>query len=332
MPLKLFPPRTDKGSAPSWTIRGTYLGCYVNKSTGTRQKSLAEKIRKRIERDIESGVLTSKQQTGFAAAADAYMMAGGDNRFLRPLILHLGNTPLDQIGQVAIDKAAAEVYPVATAATRNRQVYTPIIAVLRRAGIKADFERPIGWKSPKSVSWLEPQQAFAVLAAADQHDPEFGLFLRLLLYTGMRLGEAISIKLSYVELDAKRIYLPKTKNADARRVHLTPELVVALANHPRGLGRDQRERLFRFHINGRLRIWLWSALDRAGVMLPPRQRGFHLFRHTWATWMRRYGGLDTSGLLETGAWRDRSSAARYEHLDATEEAQKANLLPVPGRK
>jgi integrase len=141
---------------------------------------------------------------------------------------------------VAIDKAAAEVYPVATAATRNRQVYTPIIAVLRRAGIKADFERPIGWKSPKSVSWLEPQQAFAVLAAADQHDPEFGLFLRLLLYTGMRLGEAISIKLSYVELDAKRIYLPKTKNADARRVHLTPELVVALANHPRGLGRPGR--------------------------------------------------------------------------------------------
>jgi hypothetical protein len=137
MPLKLFPPRTDKGSAPSWTIRGTYLGCYVNKST------LAEKIRKRMERDIESGVLTSKQQTGFAAAADAYMMAGGDNRFLRPLILHLGNTPLDQIGQVAIDKAAAEVYPVATAATRNRQVSTPIIAVLRRAGIKADFERPI---------------------------------------------------------------------------------------------------------------------------------------------------------------------------------------------
>ena len=330
MPLKLFPPRLDKGNSPSWTIRGSYLGCRINKSTGTREESLAKKILKRLERDIESGVITPKQQTGFAAAADAYMTAGGDNRFLRPLILHFGSMPLDQISQVAIDKAAAEIYPVATAATRNRQVYTPIIAVLRRAGIKVDFERPIGWKSPKSVSWLEPHQAFAVLAAGDQHDPEFGLFLRLLLYTGMRLGEAVSIKLSYVDLDGQRIYLPKTKNSDARRVHLTPELVVALANHPRGLERDQRERLFRFHINGRLRIWLWSALDRAAVSLPPRQRGFHLFRHTWATWMRRYGGLDTSGLLETGAWRDRGSAARYEHLDATAEAKKANLLPVPG--
>jgi integrase len=76
------------------------------------------------------------------------------------------------------------------------------------------------------------------------------------------------------------------------------------------------------------------AVDRDGPgrrVLPRRQRGFHLFRHTWATWMRRYGGLDTSGLLETGAWRDRSSAARYEHLDATEEAQKADLLPVMKR-
>jgi hypothetical protein len=87
-------------------------------------------------------------------------------------------------------------------------------------------------------------------------------------------------------------------------------------------------------------LWLATALVASvadpkagadvlkGVSFPPRQCGFHLFRHTWATWMRRYGGLDTSGLLETGAWRDRSSAARYEHLDATEEAQKANLLPV----
>jgi integrase len=76
---------------------------------------------------------------------------------------------------------------------------------------------------------------------------------------------------------------------------------------------------------------LADAMHAAGVSFPPRQRGFHLFRHTWATWMRRYGGLDTSALLETGAWRSRAAASRYEHLDATEEARKANLLPVMGK-
>ena len=328
MPLKLFPPRPPKWA--SWRIRGTHFGVYIDQRSGARTKALAEKVRRKLERDIESGVLTNQEATGFAAAAEAYMKAGGENRFLLPLIDYFANTPIDKIDQVAIDHAAAEIYPEATAASRNREVYTPIVAVLRRAGIERHFKRPLGSKSPKSVSWLEPQQAFAVLAAADDHDAEFGLFLRLLLYTGMRLGEAISIKLAQVDLERSSIYLPKTKNSDARRVHLTPELVVALANHPRGLVRDGR--LFRFHIGGRVRLRLSTVMDRARVSFPRRQRGFHLFRHTWATWMRRYGGLDTSGLLETGAWRDRASAARYEHLDATEEAQKANLLPVPGRR
>ena len=328
MPLKLFPPRPPKNA--SWTIRGTHFGVRVNRSSGARQKSLAEKIRRKIERDIESGALTGKSAAGFGAAAAAYMKAGGDNRFLRPLILHFGDTPLDKIDQMAIDNAAAEIYPDTSVATRNRQVYTPIVAVLNRAGIERRIKRPLGWKSPKSVSWLEPHQAFAVLAAADDIDTEFGLFLRVLLYTGMRLGEATSINLAQVDMERAAVYLPKTKNNEARRVYLPPDLVVGLANHPRGLEREGR--LFRFHICGRLRAWLWSAIDRAGVSFPPRQRGFHLFRHTWATWMRRYGGLDTSGLLETGAWRDRSSAARYEHLDATEEAQKAKLLPVMKRR
>src|SRR5215469_14659217 len=121
MPLKLVPPR--QGRSPYWRVRGTYLGCYVNRSTGARQKALAEKFRKKLERDIESGALTGKTATGFAAAA--YMKAGGDNRFLGPLIEYFTHTPLDQIDQVMVDNAAAEIYPNATIATRNRQVYTP---------------------------------------------------------------------------------------------------------------------------------------------------------------------------------------------------------------
>jgi integrase len=326
MPIKLYPPRQEH---PSWRIRGTYLGCYVDRSSGTRQKTLAEKLRKKLERDIESGALARAEGTGFAAAAAAYMKAGGDGRFLAPLIKHFAHAPLDRIDQVSIDNAVAEIYPEATSATRNRQVYTPMVAVLRRAGVQTRFKRPLKWESPKAVSWLEPAQAFAVFAAADVIDAEFGLFLRLLCYTGMRLGEALSVTLAQVDLDGQTIYLPKTKNSQARRVHLTPELVVALANHSRGL--DREGRLIRFRASGYIRSMLADAMHAAGVSFPPRQRGFHLFRHTWATWMRRYGGLDTSALLETGAWRSRAAASRYEHLDATEEARKANLLPVMGK-
>jgi integrase len=198
MPLKLFPPRPPKNASLDDTRHPFRVR--VNRSSGARQKSLAEKVRRRIERDIESGALTGKSAAGFGAAAASYMKAGGDNRFLRPLILHFGDTSLDRIDQMAIDNAAAEIYPDGSAATRNRQVYTPIVAVLNRAGIERRIKRPLGWKSPKGVAWLSPEQAFAVLAAADDIDAEFGLFLQVLLYTGMRLGEAIAVKLAQVDL------------------------------------------------------------------------------------------------------------------------------------
>jgi integrase len=333
MSLKLVAPK--QGRTPYWRVRGTYLGCYLHRSTGTSEKALAKKLLEQFKREIErSAAEPQKIGTGFAAAAAAYMRAGGDNRFLAPLIKHFSNAPLEEIDQVRIDNAAAEIYPHATPATRNRQVYTPMAAVLRRAGIEKSFKRPLGSRSPKGVSWLRPEQAFAVFAAADAIDAEFGLFLRLLCYTGMRLSEAVDVRISQLEIsgDSPSIYLPKTKNSEARRVHLTPELVAALASHPRGLERPADDWLIRFHISGHLRNMLADTMRNAGVSFPPRQCGFHIFRHTWATWMRKFAGLDTSGLLETGAWRDRTSAARYEHLDATEEARKADLLPTARRK
>jgi hypothetical protein len=57
---------------------------------------------------------------------------------------------------------------------------------------------------------------------------------------------------------------------------------------------------------------------------------FHTFCHTYGTWMRRYGGLDTRGLVETGRWKSEQSPARYAHAVAGEAAHKAALLPVPG--
>jgi integrase len=326
MPLKLIPPRQNK--SPNWSIRGTYLGCYCDRSTGTGSQALAKKLLKELKGEIERGAVTKKEnRLGFAAAATAYMRAGGQPRFLAPLIEHFGNTPLEEIDQIAIDNAAGVLYPNVKAATHNRQVYVPTIAVLHRAGIQRMFKRPKGWQSPKRISWLRPEQAFALFAAADTLSLEFGLFLRLLCYTGMRLNEAEQITIANVHLGAADLYIPKTKNKDPRNVHLTPELVAALANHPRGLDRPEHERLFRYS-RSYLRDMLAVAMPKAGLGFPTGQNGFHLFRHTWAMWMRKFAGLDTSGLVETGAWKDRASASRYEHLDATEEAQKANLLPT----
>jgi integrase len=73
--------------------------------------------------------------------------------------------------------------------------------------------------------------------------------------------------------------------------------------------------------------WLNEIATAAGVEIPDRV-AFHIFRHTYGAWMRRDARLDTSGLVGTGAWRSRNAAAVYEHVETTEEARKADLLPT----
>ena len=69
-------------------------------------------------------------------------------------------------------------------------------------------------------------------------------------------------------------------------------------------------------------------MKSAGLKFPRRQDGFHLFCHTYGTWMHRYGDLDTYGLMRTGRWKDAESTDRYRHRAASEEARRADLMPV----
>lgn len=327
MPLKLQSPRA--GKTPFYSVRGTYLGCYVNRSLGTGDKRLAQRLVKNLENDIERGIVSGgKRQKGFAAAAASYIKAGGDGRFLKPLILYFTHTTLDRIGQDEADEACEKIYPDAKTQTRNRQFYTPLIAVKNYAGDKTEIKRPIGWRSPKSTFFLMPDKAFALLEACgnvserDSVNKKFKALNTLLLYCGLRLSEGLSIQRERVYLPQRRAYLPETKNGEPRPLFLPDPVVEALETFPGGI--DGEERLFGWHKAGRLYAWLDDASTKSGVHLPDRV-AFHVWRHTWATWMKGVG----ADLMKTGAWSDRESADRYDHTEPSEEAKKAALLPVP---
>lgn len=349
MPIKLIPPRP--GKTPYYSGRGTHLGTYVDRSTKAVDARLAARVLRQWQRDIERGQFAGPQtQTGptFGSATLAYLRGGGERRYLPPLIAHFRDTPLPEIDQAAIDDVAARLMPKASPATRNREIYTPVSAVLHHAGSTMRVRRPKGWRGNRSTSWLEPEQAFAVFAAADAVDREFGLLLRTLTYTGMRISEALSVRLADLNLQTAVLYLPRTKNGHARAVHLPPVLVKAFrAQPPRPVRRDgasmigagapflarpAQQRLFRFHRSGALRSLLDRTFATCNLQFPPRQGGFHLFCHTYGTWMHRYGGLDTYGLTHTGRWKDPDSANRYKHTMASAEARQADLLPVPMRQ
>lgn len=328
MPIRLIEPR--KGKSPYFTGRGTHLGVYVERSTKARKRSLARRIIAQWESEIERGVFVQPGDPTFASAALAYMKAGGERRFLAPLLHHFQNTPLQAIDQAAIDAAAEAILPLGTAATRNRQVYTPASAVLRRAGIVLELRRPIGHDKAPATEWLWPEQAWRLFAAAGALDAEFRLFLIMLVATGLRLSELLRLTTDATRLAEAFAYVPDTKTGTPQPVHLPPALVAELANHPRGLDRPG-ETVFRFHKGGHIYALLRVAAIKAEVELPPR-RAFHILRHSYATWMRRFAGADLQALLGTN-WKSIKSVQRYTHVVTSEEARRADALPIlPPRK
>jgi integrase len=320
MPLKLVPPRA--GKTPYWSGRGTHHGRYIDRSTKARERRLALRLIRQWEKVIERGIFADDSEPTFASASIDYMNAGGERRFLTPLIEHFGTIPLRNIDQAAIDGAAVTLYPAETPATRNRQVYSPVSAILKHAGIEKSLKRPKGARGTRRTTWLQPEQAFALVASAHTLNPRFGALCTFLLYTGCRLSEALRLRPEDIDLPANFAYVRKTKNGEPRPVHLPPVLVSALANiefaHATAFGYSKA---------GRIYTLLDDAATAAEVIIPDRV-AFHIFRHCYGAWMRRYGGLDTSGLVGTGAWKSHDAARVYEHVDVSEEARKADLLPT----
>jgi integrase len=349
--LTLRPPRP--GKTPNFEIRGSYLGFRVEVSSGTHKRSVALKQLKLIEECIEEHgqypAPKPKPHSGeptFLSAAVAYMQAGGRRKYVAPLIKHFGETPLKEIDQDAIDGAATAIYPhVSNPATRNGYVYTPVSAVLHHAlGDKCPvIRRPKGAKGRIKTDFMWPADAFAIIEEADKIDTEFGLYLRLLIYTGIRKSEGLNLLSADVHPEERAAWLRTSKNEDPRMLKLRLDIVAPLWNHLKDRTDD---RLFRFKDGGHFKhLLLRAKLAACGLPCPvrrptgwkpPQHRhafvGFHTFRHTWATWMRRYGGADVQGLAETGNWRDPKSAARYSHVVAREEWDRVDNLPSVGTR
>ena len=347
MPLTLRPPRASK--TPNWEIRGTHFGVRVETSARTADERKARKALRDLEDAIERGEYPPREQPKrtdeptFLSAALAYMEAGRSRRYVGKILNHFGETPICEIDQAAIDAAAVVLYPRVQPATRNTCFYTPLSAILHyHYGDNLPFplRRPKGAKGRVITDFLTPEDAAAVIKAGTALDAELGLLLRFLLYTGVRINEALGLRWELVLLDEASARIRTSKNEDPRELRLRADLLADLRAHK---GKTEFGPIFRWRYGGRLKDLLLEAkLSACGKKMPPRGKKrrlpayrldwvtFHTFRHTWASWMRRYGGTDTKGLVATGNWRDERSAARYAHAVARDEWSRVDILPAVG--
>jgi integrase len=341
MPLKIIEPR--KGKTPNLSIRGTYLGVYVDKSCGSDRRSVARtmlaELREKIERreyPAPAPVPAASHGPTFLSAAVAYMETGGRPKYLAALIKHFGEAPLP-LEQDAIDAAAMRLYPNVSPATRNVYVYTPISAVMHHAGLKVVVRRPKGALGRTVTDYLIPEDASGIIRCAEGFDREFALYLKFLLYTGCRMGEALDLTPDRLQPLERLAYVRRSKNGKPRTLLLREDLCLELERHQCPV----EGRVFRFKNGGNLHYKLIRAkLGYLGLACPQRRPvgwvepvnrlgfvNFHTFRHTWATWMRRYGGADLQGLVGTGNWSSPRSAQRYAHVVARDEWSRVDRLP-----
>lgn len=324
MPLKLVPPKPGRSSY--WRVRGTHRGISVDRTTGIaagerRAESRAQAFLERWRDQIERGELTGKPALTFDAAASAFILAGGEDRFLDPILDHFGTKLLAaDVDQAMVDHAAAKLYPHATPATRNRQVYTPICAVLRHNGVTLNLKRPKGAQGRRREAWLMPDEFERVAAAAADIDSQLAAMMILACYTGLRLGEILGLRWADLDLEERTAVVRKTKNGDPRVAYL-PRRATAVLGALRPAAMPGSARVFRFTRNQHLNDLAHRAYELAEVSCADAP--FHILRHSWATWMVRLG----ADLVATKAWRSETAARGYTHFVVSEEARKADALP-----
>ena len=335
--LKVYPPGKNRPSR-NYRIRGTYLGVRVDQSSGSHKRSVAVAVRDEIEGKIERKEWLPSQSgedVSFAAAALSYIQTGGSPRYVAPLVKHFEGKSWPTISQEDIDRAAVKLRPTAQPATRNRCVYTPIASILRHKGSPLRVRRPPGAKGKPRTDYLNPDDARAIIEAAETFDAEFAILLRFLLYSGARLGEVLSLQ--WTDIHDGTAYVRTSKNDDPRTVRLRQDLANDMEARRRAAGS-----VFPFTYGGQLKVHLKHATCLACGVAPPERNkpspphrlrfvNFHTFRHTWASWMRQYGGTDVQGLVATGNWRDAGSAARYAHVKARDVWELVEKLPAMKR-
>lgn len=174
--------------------------------------------------------------------------------------------------------------------------------------------------------WFTAAEVRRLLGAVDQRS--FRLFFQLMLATGMRVSEAIALRVRDLDAERPLIRIPCGKGGDGRLVALSPTLRERLRAYWRVYLPQEVffERRPGFDRRPMLAGTVNAALQRAA-----RQAGFteqissHRLRHTYAIHSLR-GGTDIVLLSRSMGHRCISSTVRYLTPDMARPGVSVDLL------
>ncbi len=274
-----MPGLTPKRRGKWWYAIGSVAGKRIRQSLGTRDETQAAELCALYEARLwkrhsygEAAVRT------FEEAALSYMEAGGENRYLPPVLKHFKGRALTTITPGDIIAMAVALYPNASGATRNRQAITPARAVINHAADRA-------WCPPLRVRQFATIKPKRTARGRDWHEAFMeqadsdGLYhlsaaLLFMAQTGARVSEAAALLPEHLDLNNRTALLAKTKTGTWEPRHLTIELVARIANLNLLPGQPVFGYASRHGIYRRMK----AVCERADLdWSPPHEAGRHSF-------------------------------------------------------
>lgn len=327
---KDWSPRYD--AEHGWTVDFSVAGRRIRRRLGIRDKGLKDIAARKAEslyRDAWERHLAPPEVrpkgTLFYKAARGYLDAGGEARYLPPLLRYFGpEMMIEDIDEAAIVEAGITIYPSAQPDTRRRQVRVPISAVIRWARGK----RRQSSTDNRRTRWLTPEEAQRLIEAAAKltlprhSEPERFTLQKIafMLGTGCRPSECFAAEVKHWNSQTRQWWIPadiegagKTE-ASARWVRL-PQLAVELIGDIPEVGRAFRTPYGKPIVvkrgrGGQMQTSFNAARDAAGL---GKDVTPHVLRHTWATWYYAQT-RDFGGLMDLGGWAKADMANRYRKI------------------
>ncbi|MFU2208098.1 tyrosine-type recombinase/integrase [Solidesulfovibrio sp. C21] len=159
---------------------------------------------------------------------------------------------------------------------------------------------------------LDPDEEKRLL---EECDFEFALIVRFALATAMRRGEIADLTWENINIEARTVFLPKTKNGESRTVPLSPDALAVLVALPCA-------------ISGRV-FPLLRDPDRVSKMMArtARKAGledlhFHDLRHEATSRLFENTDLDVMEIKGITGHKSMQMLARYSHLRAGRLAER----------
>lgn len=306
-----------------WYVRFTAPdGTRVFRSARTAVRREAEEfeaqLRTRLWREAQLGESQALWQDAVVSWLNAttHRDRSGVQEKLRWLHPHLHDVPLrsitgDTLHRIRDTKVSEGVKP----GTVNRYLAV-VSAVLRHAldrGWIAGVPKIPRMKEPRgNLRFLSRDEARRLIAALRSRPRCKHLvdMVEFTLATGLREANVTGLRWAWVDMDARRAFIPASKSKSGRPI------VVPLGDLAMSV-LERRQGIHETHVFSYRGRPVRKA-GRDGFQAAVRECGWddvswHTLRHTWASW-HAMAGTPLRVLMELGGWTSMQMVLRYAHL------------------